>query len=128
MTTPPTTLDAAISFVLNIPAIAQLFQEEDRVFLEALLGSNIADLKVGGEGYRVYAAARSYLGSHPELRFVKTHDGTTIGDVDAILKELDILQAGVDNLYFAAVPLPPQEGKFVARPITTISVRGYSEP
>lgn len=124
---PPTNLDEALAAVLQIPAVSQLYDEEtERFYLESLLANNTGKLKVASAlAYRIYATARSYLGSHPELRFVKTHDGTTIGDVDALLASLEEEQAKQDSQFF--IPII-EGGTKVFSPFMSVSLRGSTEP
>lgn len=118
---PLTTIATAIDAFLKIPAVAQLYEDSDLPHVENILVSTAGTLKQGGVGYRIYAAAKAYLGTHPELRFVEVHDGTKIGNIDALLKSFDTLQAQEDNNLFTRTT-------FRVTPFVTTSVRKFAEP
>ncbi|BAZ19397.1 hypothetical protein NIES4073_02670 (plasmid) [Kalymmatonema gypsitolerans NIES-4073] len=127
MAVPPLNVNDALSQFQQIPAVAQLYEESERPHVERLL--NITKGKLlpnfgGVPGFRIYAAAARYIGSHPELRFVRRHDNTEVGDVAALIASLESTQADEDADYFEPVP----SGAFKSPLFRTVSVRGYAEP
>jgi hypothetical protein len=123
---PPLNLSDALKAILEIPAIAQIYSESDQPYLERLILASERGLMTGGIGYRIYFAASLYLGSHPELRFVSLHDGTKVGDIDALLDQLAKLQQIEDDTWFGEAPSAKLPKRLA--PIGTYSVRGYTEP
>lgn len=126
MILPITTLDGAFNAFLAIPSSGQLFDEKDREYVNRLLASTTGTLKLGGIGYRVHAAAATYVGSHPDTRFLKRHDGTEVGDIDALVSALNEAQALEDKLLF--VPDGSQPGSNQFLPFAGMTIRGRPEP
>lgn len=126
MAVPPLNVNDALSQFQQIPAVAQLYEESERPHVERLL--NITKGKLlpnfgGVPGFRIYAAAARYIGSHPSF-FVKKHDGTELNDIQKILDELNRIQIDEDSDYFQ----PVSDSKFKAPMFMTVSIRGYTEP
>lgn len=117
----PTNVEDALSFLLGIPAIAEVFEEKDRPYLINLLALNTGKLKDGSVGFKVFAVAATYLRSIPDLHFLEVHDGTRLGDIQPMIESFEAQQTAIDEEHFLPTATP---GKVKYAPFISLSIPG----